>query len=242
MAKLHERIGLRKGEIGRNKARLTEILHGFKKPVIFGGFAKSYEAVDEGGEQLPGENKRVQRKVSDDLTSIRESLRALWDTVGSVEAGNCEAKADIVVGGTPIMENVPVTNLLFLEKQLTDLRTATENIPTLSPDFNWSLDENSGLYKTGEVKTHRNVKHMQPIVLHPPTVEHPAQTQLVEETKLAGYWNSVQHSGAMPATQKTILVGRVEQMLDAVKAARARANGEEAPNVDTSSILEFIFG
>ena len=241
MKKLHEAIALRKGEIGRNQARLTEICHAFKKPLVFAGMAKSYEPIEESGEKLPAENKRVQRTVEADLGSIQVSLLSLWDTVGSVEWGNCEAKGDLVVDGTTVMPNVPVTALLFLETQLTNLRTTVEAIPTLSPDFTWMKDENDGLFKTELVKTHRNIKHQRAIVLYDATDKHPAQTQLIEEPKLAGYWNSVQHSGAMPATRKEVLVGRVEKMLDAVKAARARANSCEAPVVNTAPILNFLF-
>jgi hypothetical protein len=239
--KLHEAIALRKGEVGRNKARLTEIYKGFQKSAIFGGFVKSYEPVDVDGEQLPGESKRVQRNVDENLKEIQESLTSLWNIVTSVERGNCEARGDIVVNGETVWADVPVTSLLFFENQLTDIRTTVEAIPTLSPDFDWKRDDNDGLFKTDVVKTHRNIKSQRAIVLYDATEKHPAQTQLIEEPKLAGYWNSIQHSGAMQATRKAVLLGRVETLLDAVKAARARANGNDAPTVDTSPILNFIF-
>ena len=240
--KLHEAIALRKGEVGRNKARVTDIYKGFQKPAIFNGFAKSYEPLDNEGEQLPSDSKRVQRSVTTNLTEIQESLRSLWDIHSSVERGNCSARGDIEVNGETILADVPVTSLLFLENQLTDIRTTVEQIPTLSPDFDWTYDEEAGQWKTGVVMTHRNTKHMQAIVKYPHSPEHPAQAELIEVPKLAGYWNSVQHSGALPATQKTILLSRVETMLDAVKAARARANSNDAPAVDTSPLLGYIFG
>jgi hypothetical protein len=240
--KLHEAIAQRKGEIGRNKARLTDAYQGFQKPTIFNGFVKTYKPVDADGEQLPGENKRVQRNVSANLNSIRESLNTLWDVHSSVERGNCDARGDIVVNGETILADVPVTSLLFFENQLTDLRTTVEKIPTLSPDFIWTKDENDGLYKTDVVTTHRNVKSQRAIVLYDATPDHPAQTSLIEEPKLAGYWHGVQHSIAAPATEKAALLSRVETLLDAVKAARARANSSEAPTVDTSPILNYIFG
>ena len=239
--KLHEAIALRKGEVGRNQARLTEVNKAFGKAPIFNGFTKSYERIDDEGELLPSENKRVQRSVENELGVVRDSLNTLWSTVGSVEAGNREASANIDVNGQVIAENVPVTTLLFLETQLTNLRTCLENIPTLSPDFEWTKDANDGLFKTGETKTHRNVKHTRAIVKYPHSEQHPAQTELIEEPKLAGYWNSVQHSGAMQSTRKAVLTSRVEIMLDAVKSARARANGSEAPDVSFSPILDFIF-
>ncbi len=239
--KLHEAIALRKGEVGRNKARLTEVLKGFKKPAIFAGFVKTYDNLVEDGEILPGESKRVQRNVEDDLKTVKESLGTLWGTVASVERGNCDARGDIVVNGETILSDVPVTTLLFLETQLTDLRTTAEAIPTLSPDFEWVRDENDGLFKTPVVQTHRNKKATKAIVKYDATEHHPAQTDLITVDELAGYWNTVQHSGAMQSVRKAVIVGRIEQMLDAVKAARARANASEAPKFDTSAILNFIF-
>lgn len=239
--KLHEAIALRKGEIGRNKARLTKIYANFQKPASFGGFVKTYEKTEDSGEDLPGENKRVQNTVNASLEAVQSSLESLWNTVGSVEYGNCDALADIEVDGTSILANVPVTALLFLETQLTDLRTTLENIPTLSPDFEWEMDANDGLYKTNVVQTHRNKKVQKAITLVAQDEHHPGQAELITVDELAGYWNSVQHSGAMPAVRKAVIVGRVESMLDAVKAARARANSNDAPSVSMANILQFIF-
>ena len=239
--KLHEAIALRKGEIGRNQARLTEVYKAFQKPVIYGGFVKSYEPTEAMGEQLPSETKRVQRTVAQDLGAVQTSLLSLWDGVAAVEYGNCSAKGDIEVDGQTIIQDVPVTTLLFLETQLTNLRTTLDAIPTLSPDHVWTKDENDGLFKTDTVQTHRNVKHTRPIVLYDATEKHPAQTQLIEEPKLAGYWNAVQHSGACPAVRKVILTTRVEKLLDAVKGARARANGSVAPVINMAPIINFIF-
>ena len=43
---------------------------------------------------------------------------------------NCQAKANVVVDGQTILKEVPVTHLLFLEKQLVDLRTFIDGLPT----------------------------------------------------------------------------------------------------------------
>lgn len=240
--KLHEAIALRKGEIGRNKSLLAELLHGFKKPAIFNGMVKSYESLDDDGEKLPPESKRVQRQVSKDLKTAQSSIAKLWGIIGAVEIGNTDAKADIEIDGKTIMTGVPVTMLLFLETQLTDMRTLVENIPTLSPDHNWTQDENDGLYKSENVQTHRNKKVQKAITLVAQDEHHAGQAELITVDELAGYWNAVQHSGAMPEVKKAQLVGRVERMLDAVKAARARANGDEAAKADFSPILDNIFG
>lgn len=63
-----------------------------------------------------------------------------------------------------------------------------------------------------------------PIVLYAATPEHPAQTQLITEDVLAGYWSTVKQSGAMPATEKLALLERIDKLLRAVKDAREAAN------------------
>lgn len=240
--KLHEAIALRKGEVGREKSSLTGIYQLIQKPALFEGMSKTYDPVEEKGEQLPPENVRVQQNVEDLLKLIRSGKTTLWNTCAAVDYGNMNARADVVVDGQTVLTGVPVTTLLFLETQLTDLKTIVEKLPVLSPDFTWAKDENSGLFTTEKVQTHRNRKLMKAIVLYHATEKHPAQTQLVEDTILAGYWNQVKQSGAIPATRKAIMAGRVEAILNAVKTARARANGEDAPTVNISDpVFNFIF-
>jgi hypothetical protein len=240
--KLHEGIALRKGEVGREKGALTGIYQLIQKPVLFEGMSKTYEPVDEGGEKLPAENVRVQQNVRDLIAAIRGGKTTLWNTCALVDYGNMLARGNITVDGQAILSDVPVTTLLFLETQLTDLRTIVEKLPVLSPDFAWSEDANSGLFKTDMVQTHRNRKLMKPVVLYHATEKHPAQTQMVEDTILAGYWNQVKMSGAIPATRKAVLVGRIETLLDAVKTARARANDSDVNKVDVARpLFDFIF-
>jgi hypothetical protein len=144
------------------------------------------------------------------------------------------------VNGSVLVDNAPVSYLLFLEKQLTDLRTFFGNLPVLDEGEDWSEDANSGLYKAQETKTHRTKKLQRPIVLYNATVEHPAQTQLITEDVLAGFWSQVKQSGAIPKPRKQELSERVETLLRAVKEAREEANICE--EVDVPNVGQAIFG
>lgn len=239
---LHEAIALRQGEVGRNKSLLTRAYKANQKPALFNGFTKNYEPVDAEGQKLPPESAAVQMTVDEQLKEVTESLNALWDTVAAVEYANTEAKADVIVNGETILSDVPATYLLFLEKQLTDVKTYVSSLPTLSSDTTWTRDENDNLFKSPVTQRHRNEKKQKPIVLYDATDEHPAQTQLVTVDELAGYWNEVKHSGAIPATRKAVLLARVENLLASVKTARARANTVTAPDINVGkSLLNFIF-
>jgi prolyl oligopeptidase PreP (S9A serine peptidase family) len=153
---------------------------------------------------------------------------------------NNTAKADVVVDGEILIMNAPVTYLLTLEKELTDVRTFIEHLPILDTSEDWHSDTSSGLAKTKETRTHRTKKKAKAIVLHPATKEHPAQTQLVSEDVLVGYWHTVKHSGAISRQEKLQLLEKAETLVNAVKEAREAANDVEETN--TPKIGRTVFG
>jgi len=65
---------------------------------------------------------------------------------------------NVLVNGKILLEQVPVTYLLFLEKQLTDLKTLVGKVPTLDEAEEWSFDESTGVYKSQAVRTTRTQK------------------------------------------------------------------------------------
>lgn len=229
-AKLNQVIAIEKGVKSQAYSTLTELNKALQKPDLFNGFQKTYQPVDEGGEMLPAENKRVQFTVPDVLKRAQIVLEDLMLVTERKDRTNCEAVADIVATGELIAEQVPVTYLLFLEKQLTDLRTLIGNFPVLDFAEDWTRDQNSGLYKSNEIKTHRTKKTARPIVLYQATENHPAQTQLITEDVLAGHWTQVKQSGAMPKQHKDIMLERIDNLIRAVKEAREKANSiDEVP-------------
>ena len=64
----------------------------------------------------------------------------MFDVVLTQDMGNTHAKADIKVNGQTILPNVPVTYLLFLEKQVVDLETFVTKLPSLDPSEVWEAD------------------------------------------------------------------------------------------------------
>lgn len=227
MAKLNQIIAIEKGIKSRVYGEITELHKTIQKPALFNGFAKSYQPKDDDGESLPAERQRVQFVVDDVLRTVERLSSELFDVTARKDWSNCDARADIVLGGDVLVAKAPVTYMLFLEKQLTDLRTFIGVLPVLDDGETWSKDQNSGLMKTEPTQTHRTKKVQKPIVMYPATVEHPAQTQMVTEDVIAGFWSQVKQSGAMPKPHKEILVERIEKLLQAVKQAREAANGVE---------------
>jgi hypothetical protein len=237
MAKLNQIIAIEKGIKSRVHGEVTDLYKAVQKPDLFNGFGKTYKPVNEDSESLPSERKRVQFETKDVLRSIERLHTELFDVTARKDWTNCDAKANVVVDDNVLIYQVPVPYLLFLEKQLTDLRTFIGAIPVLDEGEAWTKDPNSGLFKTEVVSTHRTKKVQKPIVLYPATEQHPAQTQIITEDVIAGFWEQVKHSGAMPKPEKEALSERVEKLLQAVKQAREEANTRDevaAPSVGSA--------
>ena len=241
MAKLNQIIAIEKGIKSKTYSDLSELNKAVQKPELFNGFQKNYKPKDDAdADTLPSEKKRVQFVSDDVLRAVARSMSDLMEVTARKDFTNCVAKASVVVDDKTILTDAPVSFLLFMEKQLTDLRTLLGNMPVLDEGENWTKDQNSGLFKSEPTNTHRTKKIAKPIVLYPATPEHPAQTQMVAEDIIAGFWEQVKQSGAMPKPEKEKLVLRVDTLLRAIKEAREEANNIN--EVDVAAVGAAVFG
>lgn len=227
MPKLNQIVAVEKGVKSRVYGEITEMHKTSQKPELFNGFAKAYRKKDEDGEDYPPERKKVQMVADAMLAKAATLLTELIDVTATKDWGNCHAFADVEMEGQVLIKNAPVPFLLFLEKQITDLHAFVDKLPMLDEADDWSKDENSGLYKTAPIATHRTKKVQKPVTLYEATKEHPAQTQMITEDITVGYWDTVKHSGALPGPRKQILLERIEKLSKAVKYAREQANAVE---------------
>lgn len=226
--RLNQILAIEKGTKSRVFGEISKLHNAVQRASALNGFSKTYQPKDEEGDRYPPERQRVQLIATETLRQAGRLLSELFDVTASKDWANTAAKADVVVDGEVLLEQVPATYLLFVEKQLGDLRTLISKIPVLDEADHWSLDEGSQLYKTEPTETSRTKKVQRPIVLYPATPEHPAQTQLISEDQVVGTWITVKHSGAFPASRKAELLDRVERLSNAVKFAREQANSVEA--------------
>tara|TARA_R110002072_G_scaffold94463_2_gene208684 strand:- start:124 stop:858 length:735 start_codon:yes stop_codon:yes gene_type:complete len=226
--RLNQILAIEKGTKSRVFGEISKLHNAVQRASALNGFSKTYQPKDEEGDRYPPERQRVQLIATETLRQAGRLLSELFDVTASKDWANTAAKSDVVVDGEVLLEQVPATYLLFVEKQLGDLRTLISKIPVLDEADHWSLDEGSQLYKTEPTETSRTKKVQRPIVLYPATPEHPAQTQLISEDQVVGTWVTVKHSGAFPASRKAELLDRVERLSNAVKFAREQANSVEA--------------
>ena len=237
MTLLNQAVAVRKGIQARVHEATTELHKTLDKAVLFNGFAKKFQPLDESGERFPDENQNVQMTASEVVKQIAKSMVELLDVEATVDATNALATASIVVEGVVVADKVPATTLLFLEKQLQLFRSDLRNIPELDPAERWDRDVNTNLFVTKPQETRRTQKVQKAIVLYPATPEHPAQTQLISEDVTVGQWTMVKVSGAMPKPEKAALVEKADKLIDAVKSAREKANTQEVLKMEVGSKL-----
>lgn len=240
--KLNQIIAIEKGVKSRTYSEITDLNKKLQKEDLFNGFSKTYRKLDEEGEEYPPESKKVQLNINDVLNDVTKCMTELFDTTFTKDYSNCYAFANIKVDGNTIIEKAPATFILFLEKQLNDIKTMINNIPVLDSNEDWKLDENSNLYKSNLVSTYKSKKIIEAITLAKATKEHPEQAQLINKDVLVGYWDTIKQSGAMTKLNKKELIERIEKLIDSVKFAREEANNTEIEKYQVSNkIFEYLF-
>ncbi|WP_221090296.1 DUF7873 family protein [Deinococcus aquaedulcis] len=227
MPRLNQIIAVEKGVKSRSFAELTDAHQQLQKPTLLGGIARTYRPKDEEGELLPPESTRVQVKAEEVVRQTAQILTGLFDVTATKDWANCEAKADVVVGERVLLKQVPVSYLLFLEKQLTDLSTFLRKLPVLDASESWTFDPGADAYATEPVQTVRTRKIPRNHVKAEATDKHPAQVEVYYEDVTVGYWRTVKFSGALPAQRVHELQTRVQKLQQAVKFAREEANSFE---------------
>lgn len=242
MPKLNQIIAIQASKKSQAKDALTLVYQQLQKPDLLSGITRSYKPKDETGEMLPPENKLVQVKVQDAISSVMSSLVEMFDVVATQDWANCQAVADVVVDNQVILSQVPVTHLLFLEKQLVDIHTFVEKLPVLDPAERWNYDSAQDCFASEAFQTLRTKKVPKTHIKYEATKEHPAQVEMYMEDVTVGTWTTVKFSGAIPAAKKNAMLDRVRALQDAVKSARETANSLEVEKKKVGEkILKFIF-
>ncbi|MBA3874664.1 MAG: hypothetical protein H0X30_36515 [Anaerolineae bacterium] len=239
MAKLNQIIAVEKGIKSESLRDLTDAHQLLQKPALLSGISRTYRPKDEEGEQLPPESTKVQVKAQEAIRTTVSVLTKLFDVTATKDWANGLAKADVTVDGNVLLAQVPVSYLLFLEKQLADVHTFVKKLPTLDASESWTFDTSTDSWATEAMQTSKTKKIPRNHVKAEATEHHPAQVEVYYEDVVVGYWRTVKFSGALPATRVNELLERVEKLQQAVKFAREEANSLE---VVDQKIGDKVFG
>jgi len=250
MSKLHEVLAV-DGDIMREAQKIAaETVKTFKtKENLFTGEYKTLEMWDEGRKQEEeGQQvfKEMTTTVQEKLDYTANALVRHLDCLSHKEHTNQQAVGSIIMNGSAILSKLPATLLLSIENKLLTWRGIYEAIPTLKPGVTWVNDDNNreGSFKAEHDElTHKTENTVQHKILVQPTKEHPAQVEKWTEQKPCGQYRKVLYSGMITPARKSVLLSRVDALIQAVKQARQRANTAEVVKQDIGSVIfGFIHG
>lgn len=240
MAKLNQIIAIEKQVKKIAEDSITQAYQIAQRAEVFEGHVRTYTPIgdpttDPTVETLPTDTKKVQVHVDELLEEFSKAQVALFDITATKVYANTQARADVVVDGETLLENVPVEYLLFLEKRLELTMQFLSKIPTLSNEFTWGVDSNTGNYITQPTEQNRTKKVMRNHVKAEATDKHPAQVEVYTEDIVIGKYTTVRHSGAVTGTYLEALKDRVLRVLKGVKQAREEANSGVATDIEIGS-------
>lgn len=243
MAKLNQLIAVAKTVKADTNKVVTDAYHVLQKAPLLTGLTRVYRPRADDGEQLPGESSRVQVRVPEVLDDVKDAWVKLVDLVATLDTTNQLARADIILAdGSVLADGVSVSTLLFLEKQLVDLRTLIMKLPLLDPAEIWSESTEEGVWAADPVKTVRTKKVPRNHVKAVATDKHPAQVELYHEDVVVGDWTTTKFSGAIAQRDAKAMLARVVELTEAVKRAREHANGAQVVDKRIGEpILSYVF-
>lgn len=243
MAKLNQIVAVVQGKKSETKKALTEVFRKLSADNLFNGLSRVYTPLDDEGEQLPNEGQNIQYDVSTALKDVENVLSDMLNVVATQDVNNCKTLVDVKVDDKVVIEKVPVTYLMFLEKQIQDLETFVTALPVLDANVKWEWDHNKGHFVSEESKSVKTKKVLQHKVLYEATENHPAQIETWNEDVNIGTWTNTKFSGACPLPVKKKYIEKVRKLKDAIKFAREEANSMEVEKKEVSKgIFEYLFG
>jgi hypothetical protein len=221
----------------------TAVYHQIQKTALFQGISRTFSPVAEDGFVYPPENQALQLKAEDLLVQFERACTELFNSCATQDWANATAKADITVDGTTILQDVPVSYLLFLEKQLADVKTFISSLPVLDTSESWVYDPQQECFATEPKFTTKTKRVVKPVILYEATKEHPAQVKESSEDVPEGIWRTVKFSGAISIARQNELLRRVDKLTQEVIFARERANSMEVTKQErvARSIFDYLF-
>lgn len=247
MPKLNQIIAIEKGTKTKVNKLISVVHHKLTKKDLFSGHARTFKPVDDDptkptGEKIPQDIMKVKYRVSDLINEAKNSWTELFNVTAMRDYGNTIAKADVIIDDKTILSQVPVSVLLFLEKQLDDLNAFMSKLPSLDPGEEWEYDPNQDMFSTKPSESIKYKRVTRPLVLYDATERHPAQVKEITEDILHGMWNTIKYSTALKTQDINKYVERVEKLRKAVKFAREDANSQELSKKDIGGpIFNYIF-
>src|SRR5438067_4597341 len=101
--RLNQIVAVEKSVKSRATRDLTDIYHRLEKKQLLSGISRTYQPIEEDGEQLPAETARVQVRVEEEIRRMSDVMTELFDATATKDWGNMSAVADVKVDGRVIL-------------------------------------------------------------------------------------------------------------------------------------------
>jgi len=235
---LYELLAVEQEKKANAERARGQLLEAFRaNQAHFTGLRRTFKpfAVDEAKGEIAGERLEAEthlvKTVTDELEKTLAVTADAFDVSYQIDEANTQARADLVVDGKVIAANLPATFLLQLEKRLREVRLLFKDIPTFDPIRMWSPDpaaDKPNVLRAEPVVTLRKQRTRKYNVMVEPTKEHPAQIDIVEVDEPVGEIRAYDWTGMLSPGKKAALLSTIDDLIEAVKTARARANSVEA--------------
>lgn len=243
MTQLHKVVAIQRAVGERTKRELTDLYRTAQHAPMYMGSVK--EMVSKNDEDVPSEPPEVTLPpmTADKLIRRMETLLTeAWDLMATRDRSNMNATGAIVIGDRTLVEGVPLSTLLSLEKHLQNVRTIIESMTVRDPSKVWTFDADQGIHRAPTVRKPKTRKTIKGVTLYEATDQHPAQVQAVNQDEIVGHYVLTDFSGAFSAQEKETYLDRINTMIDAVRAARTEANTTEVVDLRIASeLLGYLF-
>lgn len=238
MTKLHEVLAAEKTPMAAWHQLLEETKKKFSNTEsFFSGHSKSLKMLEDTPQNATVEAAAREEKAV--VTTVFETLEYALEIYGRAEdlqyqknATNIKALGKILWKGEVLIDNVPVDELMGLEKRLQEIRSLILSVPTLDASRQWRKGQlGAHVWELhNPIETTKTEKHLEGVTLKESTKEHPAQVQAVTRDTVVGKFTTVLRSGAATAAQKAEAIKTIDQLLVEVKQARVRTNDTVVEN------------
>jgi len=251
MAKQHELLAAEKTVNSAWAELLTETHKKLKNPdTYFHGFSRTLAMLEESdANQATEESERTEKPVTTTVYDTMDwALKIFLRAEKLQHQKNCtnqRAKGTVMWEGAPFLSDLPVDELMGLEKRLTQIRQLFLDIPTLDASKHWVRAPSIGAhiwqvqYPVDKLRTD---KRLQVVSMAKATEHHPEQVHTEHKDVPVGKYSTILRSGEATAVQKSEVIKRIDDLLVEVKAARQRANETEVVDGGTfaEDLVDFL--
>lgn len=243
MTRLNQIIAIEKGAKDEAERTAAFAYHQLQKPEPLAGISKVYTSTVENGDEQPPQGIRVQYTVEEALRASAAKTARYLDLLGTKEASDQRAAADVVVDNTVFLKAVPVLFLLGLERQLNEELVEARKLPTLSPEHEWDPYDARGVSVSKPFTTKSGKKVPRNHVKAAATDKFPAQVETYFEDTIVGTWETRHFSGAASVARKQQIIERLVKLIAAVQQAREEANTTEVIDFKVGDkVFGYIYG